>query len=124
MDSVPDTPRWPESLRNRALMSNQKREWEEIAEICERVPAQPARTFREAVQSLWFAHILTVWEDGINANGIGRIDQFLWPYLERDLANGTLTMDDAAEILAALWIKLYRPYDVQQMMVGGQTVRR
>jgi len=98
----------------------QKREWELIAEICDRVPAQPARTFREAVQSLWFAHILTVWEDGINANGIGRIDQFLWPYLERDLANKTITWDEASEILAALWIKLYRPYDVQQMMIGGQ----
>ena len=98
----------------------QRREWETIAEICERVPAEPARTFREAVQALWFAHIVTVWEDGINANGIGRIDQILWPYLERDLAAGVATWDDAAEILAALWIKLYRPYDVQQMMIGGQ----
>ena len=100
--------------------AEQKAEWERIAGICERVPAQPARNFREAVQSLWFAHILTVWEDGINANGIGRIDQFLWPYLERDLADGAITMSEAAEILAALWIKLYRPYDVQQMMIGGQ----
>lgn len=99
---------------------DQKREWERIAETCERVPSHPARTFLEAVQSLWFAHIITVWEDGINANGIGRIDQFLWPYLEHDLADGTITMNEAAEILAALWIKLYRPYDVQQMMVGGQ----
>lgn len=99
---------------------DEKREWELIAEICDRVPEHPARTFREAVQSLWLAHILTVWEDGINANGIGRIDQFLWPYLENDLANGTITRDQAAEILASLWIKLYRPYDVQQMMIGGQ----
>lgn len=99
---------------------DQEREWETIAEICERVPAQPARTFREAVQSLWLAHVITAWEDGINANSIGRIDQFLWPYLERDLADGTITWDGAAEILAALWIKLYRPYDVQQMMIGGQ----
>jgi len=97
----------------------QKSEWERIAETCERVPAQPARTFLEAVQSLWFAHILTVWEDGINANGIGRIDQFLWRYLEKDLADCAITLDEAAEILAALWIKLYRPYDVQQMMIGG-----
>lgn len=98
----------------------EKREWETIAEICERVPEHPARTFREAVQSLWLAHVITVWEDGINANGIGRIDQFLWPYLEADLAAGTITWHQAAEILAALWIKLYRPYDVQQMMIGGQ----
>jgi pyruvate-formate lyase len=83
------------------------------------VPAEPARTFHEAVQALWFAHILTVWEDGINANGIGRIDQMLWPYLERDLANGATTWEEAAELLGALWCKLYRPYDVQQMMIGG-----
>ncbi|MBP6964842.1 MAG: hypothetical protein KBC96_10600 [Armatimonadetes bacterium] len=93
---------------------------DEIAEVCERVPAEPARTFREAVQALWFAHMITCWEDGINANGIGRIDQFLRPYLERDLAEGRLDMDEAAELLAALWVKLYQAYDVQQMMIGGQ----
>ena len=113
------------AVRARELAStcedpSQEAEWRRIAETCDRVPAQPARTFMEAVQSLWFAHILTVWEDGINANGIGRIDQFLWPYLERDLSDDTITPNQAAEILAALWIKLYRPYDVQQMMVGGQ----
>lgn len=93
---------------------------DEIAEICERVPAHPARTFREAIQALWFAHMITCWEDGINANGIGRIDQFLWPYLERDLAEGRLDVDEAAELLADLWVKLYQVYDVQQMMIGGQ----
>jgi len=97
-----------------------KREWEKIAAICDHVPAHPARTFREALQSLWFAHMITVWEDGVNANGIGRIDQFLWPYLERDLATEQITWEEATELLAALWIKLYQPYDVQQMMVGGQ----
>jgi len=93
---------------------------EDIAEICEHVPAHPARTLREAIQALWFAHMITVWEDGVNANGIGRIDQFLWPYLEKDLADGLLDMDEAAELLAALWVKLYQAYDVQQMMIGGQ----
>ncbi len=100
----------------------QRREWEEIAEVCERVPAQPARTFREALQALWFAHMITVWEDSVNANSLGRIDQFLWPYLEDDLAAGRLTWDAAAELLAALWIKLYQPYDVQQMTIGGVRV--
>ncbi len=90
------------------------------ARACAHVPERPARTFREAVQSLWFAHMITVWEDGVNANGIGRIDQILWPYLERDLDAGRITMEEAADTLAALWLKLYQPYDVQQMMVGGQ----
>ncbi len=98
----------------------QKAEWLEIADVCSRVPAYPAQSFREAVQSLWFAHIITVWEDGINANGIGRLDQFLYPYYRNDIDNGIITKDEAAEILAALWVKLYQSYDVQQMMIGGQ----
>ena len=98
----------------------QRAEWLALAGVCERVPALPARNFREAVQALWFAHMITVWEDGVNANGIGRIDQFLWPYYQQDIADGRLTRDEAAEWLAALWVKLYQSYDVQQMMIGGQ----
>ena len=93
--------------------------WQTVADVCERVPAQPAHTFREAIQSLWFAHMITVWEDGVNANGIGRIDQFLWPYLQQDIRDRRINWNQAAELLAALWIKLYQSYDVQQMMVGG-----
>lgn len=109
-----------ESLASACDNPVQCAEWKQIAEICRRVPAYPARTFRESLQSLWFAHILTVWEDGVNANGIGRIDQFLWPYLKDDLEAGRITWDDAAELLSALWVKLYQTYDVQQMMIGGQ----
>jgi len=98
----------------------QRREWLEIAGICDRVPSQSARTFREALQALWFAHMLTVWEDGVNANSLGRIDQFLWPYLQADLAMGRLERAEAAELLAALWVKLYQSYDVQQITIGGQ----
>jgi formate C-acetyltransferase len=108
-----------EKLGKRYAAKSREMGWPEIANICDQVPARPARTFHEAVQSLWFAHILTIWEDGINANGIGRIDQFLWPYLEKDLANQSITEDQAKEVLASLWIKLYQPYDVQQMMIGG-----
>lgn len=109
-----------ESLASACEEPVQHAEWKQIAEICRRVPAHPARTFREALQSLWFSHILTVWEDGVNANGIGRIDQFLWPYLKYDLEQGHVKWDEAAELLSALWVKLYQTYDVQQMMIGGQ----
>jgi pyruvate formate-lyase/glycerol dehydratase family glycyl radical enzyme len=90
-----------------------------LADACEQVPARPARTFREAVQALWFSHMITCWEDGVNANSIGRIDQILYPYYKADRAAGRITEDEAMELLAALWIKLYRSYDVQQVMVGG-----
>ena len=93
----------------------------EIAEVCDQVPARPARTLREAIQALWFAHIITCAEDNINANSIGRIDQMLWPYYEADLQAGRLDEAGALELLKHLWLKLWRAYDVQQMQIGGQT---
>ncbi|MEI7832374.1 MAG: pyruvate formate lyase family protein [bacterium] len=90
-----------------------------IAVVCEQVPARPARSFREAVQSLWFAHIMNTWEDGINANSLGRLDQILYPYYQADITAGRLTNDEACELLSALWLKIYRDYDVQQVTLGG-----
>ena len=90
-----------------------------IAETCRRVPRHPARSFREALQSLWFAHIINTWEDGINANSLGRLDQILYPYYKADLDAGVLNEDAAFELVCCLWIKLYRDYDVQQSCVGG-----
>ncbi len=95
------------------------RELREIAGVCRQVPEHPARTLREAVQALWFAHIVTCFEDSINANSLGRIDQLLAPYYQREAALGLTSLDEAAELLAALWLKLYRAYDVQQATVGG-----
>lgn len=92
----------------------------DIAEVCRQVPAYGARSFREAVQSLWFAHIVNTWEDDINANSLGRLDQILYPYYRHDIDSGVLTEEDAFELLCCLWIKLYRDYDVQQSCVGGR----
>jgi len=100
-----------------------RRELEEIAAMCERVPAHPARTFREALQSLWFCHMIMGWEDPINAHSLGRIDQYLYPYYARDLENGLLTREDALELMECLWLKFYKEYDVQQAVLGGQTPR-
>lgn len=94
-------------------------ELRDIAAVCRQVPARPARTLREAVQALWFAHVITCWEDGINANSIGRIDQILHPYYQRGTDAGALSTQEAAEWLALLSVKLYRSYDVQQATVGG-----
>jgi pyruvate formate-lyase/glycerol dehydratase family glycyl radical enzyme len=90
-----------------------------MAEVCARVPEHGARTFFEATQALWFAHILTCGEDGINANSIGRMDQFLFPYYDADLKAGRLTRDRALEIMEELACKLYLEYDVQAITLGG-----
>jgi formate C-acetyltransferase len=93
----------------------------EIAAVCERVPAHPARTFREAVQALWFGHVITCWEDGVNANSLGRLDQILYPYYKADKDAGRITDDETLELIEALWIKLYQTYDVQQVLLSGRT---
>jgi len=100
--------------------AQQRVEWEEIAEVCERVPAKSARSFREALQALWFAHMISVWENGGNADAIGRLDYVLWGHLERDLTAGVLTYEHAAELLAAFLIKVCQSCGFQQITLGGQ----
>ncbi len=96
-----------------------EKDLDEIIRVCERVPENPASNFREAIQSLWFAHIINTWEDHINANSLGRLDQILYPYYAADIEKGILTKEDAFELICCLWIKLYLNYDVQQSCVGG-----
>jgi len=81
-----------------------KEELLNIARACDWVPANPARSFYEALQSYWFTHILLWWE-AMNASGyaVGRMDQYLYPYYERDLREGILTKEQAQELLD-LWI--------------------
>lgn len=90
-----------------------------IINTCGNVPRNPASNFREAIQALWFAHIINTWEDHINANSLGRLDQILYPYYKSDIEKGILTKQEAFELICCLWIKLYLNYDVQQSCVGG-----
>ncbi len=75
----------------------------EIAEICRRVPAEPARTFKEAMQMYWFL-FLTVACPNI-ALGMGRLDQLFYPYYEADLAAGRITREQAVEYFEILRLK-------------------
>ena len=68
-----------------------------------RVPFEPASNFYEAVQSLWFTFAFLRLCG--NWPGIGRIDCLLGDYLKKDLANGTITLDEAREILSHFFIK-------------------
>ncbi len=77
-----------------------------IAEECRHVPAQPARTFQEALQSVLFMHYATQIESWESAISLGRIDQFLWPMYKADLEAGRLSRERAVELLACFYIKL------------------
>jgi formate C-acetyltransferase len=81
-----------------------------IAEICEHVPAHPARDFREALQSLWFSYILLFWETmATEGFADARTDQYLQPYLESDIAAGTITRDEVQELLNCWVLRLNIP---------------
>ncbi len=83
-----------------------RRELEEIAEVCERVPAKPARSFREAVQSFWFIHLCLNLEIAFHAETPGRLDQYLYPMYRKDvIEDKTLSRQDAAELVACLFVK-------------------
>ncbi len=84
-----------------------------IAEVCERVPEHPARTFHEAVQSQWFIQTVSRLEQRIGGTvGNGRIDQYFYPYYKKDIDEGRLTRDEALEFLECLWIGMARNVDI------------
>ena len=78
-----------------------------VAETCRRVPAQPPRTFREALQAYWFVHLGTITElNGWDAMSPGHLDQHLAPFYEKDRAEGRLTRESAKELVSCFWIKV------------------
>lgn len=81
-------------------------ELERIAEICRKVPRLPATNFYEAIQSLWFIHLIFHIESSPHAILLGRIDQYLYPFYERDRKENLLTREEAKELLECFWIKV------------------
>ena len=76
-----------------------------IADVCAHVPAEPPRGFHDAIQFVWFTQLGGIISENPLALNPGRFDQYMWPYLEKDLAEGVLTEDQALELVEALWLK-------------------
>jgi len=89
-----------------AILSHRREELARIAEICRHVPARPARTFHEALQTMQFVLVAAQLEDYESAFSIGRLDQLLWPTYEADLEAGRLTEEQALELLQCFYIKV------------------
>jgi pyruvate formate-lyase/glycerol dehydratase family glycyl radical enzyme len=77
-----------------------------IAENCRWVPANPPRTFWQAMQMVWFVQVGRVIAENAVAFNLGRFDQYMVPFYERDLQAGLLTQEQAQELIECLWIKL------------------
>ncbi len=85
---------------------DRRRELEKIVSVCSHVPAYAPRDFWEALQHYWFIHLGVITElNPWDAFNPGRLDQHLLPFYDGDLKRGTLTKEDAKELLQAFWIK-------------------
>lgn len=116
--------------------SQRKQELEQIAQICERVPMEPARTFQEALQSVWFIHLILQIESNGHSLSFGRFDQYCFPYYEKSIRDG-MKPEEAEELLENLWLKTLTINKIrswghtrfaagspmyQNITIGGQTV--
>ena len=112
-----------------------KKELEEIAAICSRVPGEGAQSFWEACQSFWFIQMLLQIESSGHSISPGRFDQYMYPYYKKDLDAGRLTREAAQELMDCIWVKLndlnkvrdaasaegFAGYSLfQNLIVGGQ----
>ena len=83
-----------------------KQELLKIAAVCEHVPAHAPRDFHEALQAYWFCHLAVITElNGWDAYSPGHLDQHLWPFYQKGLADGSLTRDQAKELLECFFVK-------------------
>lgn len=109
----------------------------EMSRIMSRVPYEPAETFHEAVQAVWFIQLILQIESNGHSLSYGRFDQYMYPYFKKDLEEGMISEDEALELLTNLWIKTLTINKVrsqahtlssagspmyQNVTIGGQTV--
>lgn len=86
--------------------AQRKAELLKIADVCRWVPAHAPRDLQEAIQMYWFVHLGTVTElNGWDCMNPGHIDQHLYPFYQKGIADGTLTRDKAKELISCFWIK-------------------
>ena len=116
--------------------AKRKEELLEISRICAKVPYEPASSFREAVQAVWFIQLILQIESNGHSLSYGRFDQYMYPYYKKDMENGSLSEESALELLTWLWIKTLTVNKVrsqahtlssagspmyQNVTIGGQT---
>jgi len=84
---------------------DRRQELARIAAVCAWVSENPPRDFWEALQAAWFLFVLLQVESNASSFSPGRFDQYVWPFLERDLESGRLALPEAQDLLEHLWLK-------------------
>jgi len=119
------------TLADRYAQGARERGRPDVADVLKRVPARRPRSFQEALQFIRICHAV-LWMSGHYHCGLGRFDQYMWPYLKVDLDSGHLDEREAEDLLAEFFISLNKDSDLypgvqqgdngQSLMLGG--VRR
>lgn len=96
-----------EARRMAETERNQERKEEllRIADICSRIPWEAPQTFQEALQGVFFCQLGSIMEQSGPACGVGRFDQYMYPFYKKGLADGTLTDEKTLELMECFWIK-------------------
>ncbi len=94
----------------------------EIAAICRLLLVQPPHTFRQALQLLWFVYVFLETESCSAAVSFGRADRYLYPFYARDLAQGTLSEDEALLLIKAFYIKVSEGDESSMITLGGDDI--
>jgi formate C-acetyltransferase len=96
-----------------------KKELEEISRICYKVPRYPAETFYEALQSQWFIQMFSRLEQKTGATiSNGRMDQYLYPYYEKDVREGRIDREKAKELFQCVWLAMAQYQDLYVSPAG------
>ena len=124
------------NMATREKDTTRRKELEQIAQVCSRVPEHPATTFWEALPSCWFVHLLLQIESNGQSMSFGRFDQYLYPYYQRDLNDNRLTREEALELVENVFVKCNEIAKIRQwshtrkmhgyplfqtLTIGGQT---
>ncbi len=125
-----------ENLAAKEPDAKRKAELLEMARICAKVPYEPAESFREAVQAVWFIQLILQIESNGHSLSYGRFDQYMFPYYKKDMDAGKIAQEEALELLTCLWIKTLTVNKIrsqahtlssagspmyQNVTIGGQT---
>jgi formate C-acetyltransferase len=94
-----------EALAGEEKDPGREKELREMGRICRKVPRASAESFREALQSFWLTFLMALPSPTTSA---GRFDQYMWPYLQKDLAEGKITEGEALELLEILRCKVMK----------------
>lgn len=104
-----------EARKAAGMEKDKKRKAEllQIAENCENMPWNPPRGYWEALQSLWFQHMLIMIAENYMGPGtsFGRLDQYMYPYYKKDLEEKKITRDWAKELFQSFCVKANYAYD-------------